>query len=148
MVSILGSMGIATVSDSLISFAGEWLLNQPNRRPHIGFIEKWWLVRLQWGGIVLAYFYPLSKIAHAGHILMSTYASLFHITMASGGIQKPLTYAATGAFLVFAAWLPAWIGDILLPMFFVKKLSGIAFANIVDYIKKEDAQAEENGCVS
>jgi hypothetical protein len=43
-IGYLGSIGIATLSDSVIPFVGEALLRMPNQGIHLGFIEKWWLV--------------------------------------------------------------------------------------------------------
>jgi len=80
LVGYFGSIGIATLSDSLIPYLGEVLLNLPNRGIHIGFIEKWWLVNpLALIGIAIAYFKQTTKIPHAGHVLLSTWASLSHI---------------------------------------------------------------------
>ena len=45
IIGYIGSIGIATISDSLIPYLGEVLLNMPNRGLHIGFIEKWWSTR-------------------------------------------------------------------------------------------------------
>jgi len=56
MIGYIGSIGIATTSDSLIPYLGEVLLHMPNRGLHIGFIEKWWLVNpLAIAGVVIAY---------------------------------------------------------------------------------------------
>src|SRR5690554_1917233 len=44
IISYLGSIGIATLSDSIIPYIGESILNMPNKGIHLGFIEKWWLV--------------------------------------------------------------------------------------------------------
>ena len=44
IIGYVGSVGIATISDSIIPYFGEILLNMPNRGIHIGFIEKWWLI--------------------------------------------------------------------------------------------------------
>ena len=53
-VGYVGSVGIATLSDSVIPFWGEWMLQWPHRGLHFGFIEKWWLVNpLALGGIAL-----------------------------------------------------------------------------------------------
>ncbi|NLE40674.1 MAG: hypothetical protein GX615_02445, partial [Lentisphaerae bacterium] len=35
IVGYVGSVGIATLSDNLIPFAGEWMLNMPNRGLHL-----------------------------------------------------------------------------------------------------------------
>ena len=41
LVGYIGSIGIATLSDSIIPYIGEAMLNLPNRGIHLGFIEKW-----------------------------------------------------------------------------------------------------------
>ena len=85
LIGYLGSVGIATISDSVIPFLGETLLRLPNRGIHLGFIEEWWLVNpLAIIGIAIAYFKPTTKFPHSGHVLLSTWASLFHIIMALG----------------------------------------------------------------
>ena len=67
LVGYLGSIGISTLSDSLIPYLGEILLNLPNKGIHIGFIEKWWLVNpLAFAGIVIAYFKPSTKEDYYG----------------------------------------------------------------------------------
>jgi len=85
IIGYIGSVGIATLSDSLIPFLGEWMLALPYRGIHIGFVEKWYLVNpLVLIGIVMGYFWPRTYIPHAGHVFLSTWASLFHMTMAFG----------------------------------------------------------------
>ncbi|MBU0467944.1 MAG: hypothetical protein KKD07_00505 [Candidatus Omnitrophica bacterium] len=122
IVGYVGSVGIATLSDSVIPYIGESLLNMPNRGSHIGFIEKWWLINpLAILGIIIAYFWPSTKFPHAGHVLISTWASLFHIMMAVG---KPLywfEYIVIFVFLFVAVWLPCCFSDIVFPLLFVKK---------------------------
>jgi len=55
-IGYVGSVGIATLSDSVIPYLGEILLNMPHREIHLGFIEKWWLVNpLALFGIGIAY---------------------------------------------------------------------------------------------
>ncbi|MCG2762697.1 MAG: hypothetical protein L6253_05920, partial [Candidatus Atribacteria bacterium] len=44
LIGYVGSVGIATLSDSVIPYLGEILLNLPHREIHLGFIEEWWLV--------------------------------------------------------------------------------------------------------
>ena len=44
LIGYTGSIGIATLSDSVIPYLGEVLLGLPDRKIHLGFIEKWWLV--------------------------------------------------------------------------------------------------------
>ncbi|OHB65805.1 MAG: hypothetical protein A2Y76_06280, partial [Planctomycetes bacterium RBG_13_60_9] len=69
-VGYVGAIGIATLSDSLIPYAGELLLDLPHREVHIGAIEKWWLVNpLAIAGIGLASVRPRTKFPHAAHVL-------------------------------------------------------------------------------
>ena len=41
LIGYFGSIGIGTLSDSVIPYLGEMLLDLPNRGIHIGFIEEW-----------------------------------------------------------------------------------------------------------
>jgi len=89
---------------------------------HVGFIEKWWLVSgLAIIGITIAYFKPSTKFPHAGHVLLSTWASLFHILMAIGGSLTWISYAGVFIFLFIAVWVPCCISDIVFPLLFVKE---------------------------
>jgi hypothetical protein len=120
-IGYAGSIGIATLSDSLIPYAGEFLLNMPDRHVHLGFIEKWWLVNpLALAGIAIAYFKPSTKIPHLGHVLVSTFSSLFHILMAQGKTLTAGTSLVILIFLFLAVLIPCCTSDIIFPMLFVK----------------------------
>ena len=122
LIGYLGSVGIASLSDSVIPYVGEFLLGLPNKGIHLGFIEKWWLVNpLAFLGIALAYFKPTTKFPHSGHVLLSTWASLFHIIMAAGGSLNPIFYIVIFFFLFVAVWVPCCISDIVFPLLFVEK---------------------------
>ena len=122
LIGYVGSIGIATISDSIIPYLGELLLALPNKGMHLGFIEKWWLINpLAVIGIAIAYFRPTTKFPHFGHILLSTWASLFHIIMALGGKINLFLTLAVFLFLFLAVWLPCCISDIVFPLLFVKK---------------------------
>lgn len=122
VVGYTGSIGIATISDSLIPYLGEALLLMPNRGIHIGFIEEWWLVNpLAILGIAIAYFKPTTKLPHSGHVLLSTWASLFHIIMAKGETINLFSCIAIFFFLFFAVWIPCCLSDIIFPLLFVKE---------------------------
>lgn len=122
IIGYIGSIGIATLSDSIIPYLGEVMLRMPNRGIHVGFIEKWWLVNpLAVLGVLVAYFKPHTKFPHAGHVLLSTWASLFHIIMAIGGTLHWFVYIAIFLFLFFAVWAPCCLSDIVFPLLFVKK---------------------------
>lgn len=121
IIGYLGSIGIATLSDSIIPYLGEAILKMPNREIHIGFIEKWWLVNpLAIIGVAIAYFKPSTKLPHAGHVLLSTWASLFHVIMAIGGGLHWFGYIVIFLFLFLAVWIPCCLSDIIFPLLFVK----------------------------
>ncbi|HIE44455.1 MAG TPA: hypothetical protein EYP78_06650 [Candidatus Omnitrophica bacterium] len=122
IIGYVGSIGIATLSDSLIPYIGEGLLAMPNKEIHIGFIEKWWLVNpLALIGIAIAYYRPNTKFPHLGHVLLSTWASLFHIIMALSGQRLSwFLYIAIILFLFIAVWIPCCLSDIVFPLLFVK----------------------------
>lgn len=121
LIGYIGSIGIATLSDSVIPYIGEVLFNLPNKGIHIGFIEKWWLVNpLAFLGIAIGYFKPQTKLPHTGHVLLSTWASLFHIIMALGATINLFLTIIIFIFLFIAVWVPCCLSDIIFPLLFVK----------------------------
>lgn len=122
LVGYLGSVGIATVSDSLIPYLGEILLDLPNREIHIGFIEEWWIVNpAALLGIAISYWKPVTEVPHAGHVLISTWASLFHVIMALGTTVDWIQFLIIFLFLFIAVWLPCCLSDIVFPLLFTRK---------------------------
>jgi len=122
LIGYLGSIGIATLSDSIIPYLGEIMLGMPNRGIHLGFIEKWWLVNpLAILGVIFAFIRPTTKFPHSGHVLFSTWASLFHILMAIGNTVNWISYLVIFLFLFLAVWLPCCVSDIVFPLLFVKR---------------------------
>jgi len=132
LVGFFGSIGIATLSDSLIPHLGELLLGMHvhlhshehtgfAEHAHIGFIEGWYLViPAAIAGVLIAYFRPKTKFPHAGHVLLSTWASSFHMLMAMGGQLSAWRLMGSFGFLFLAVWLPCCISDIVFPLLFVK----------------------------
>ena len=122
IIGFLGSVGIATLSDSIMPYLGETLLDMPYRHHHIGFLEKWWLISgVAVVGTIIAYLNPATRFPHAGHVLISTWASLFHILMAKGESLIWVSYIAIYVFLFLAVWVPCCVSDIIFPLLFVKK---------------------------
>ena len=122
LIGYFGSIGIATFSDCVIPYIGESLLDLPNRAVHLGFIEKWWLVNPLAGlGIAIACYWPRTKFPHAGHVLLSTWASLFHMTMALGDTFSLYTLTVIPVFLFLAVWIPCCTSDIVFPLLFSKE---------------------------
>lgn len=134
LVGIVGSIGITTLSDSLIPYAGEMLLGihieghahgyaeeSFVEKAHIGFIERWYLViPAAILGVLIAFFRPKTKFPHAGHVLLSTWASSFHMLMALAGQLSTGKLICSFIFLFLAVWLPCCISDIVFPLLFVK----------------------------
>jgi hypothetical protein len=121
LIGYLGSIGIATLSDSIIPYLGEVMLGMPYRGIHLGFIEKWWLINpLAIAGVTFAFFKPTTKFPHAGHVFFSTWASLFHILMALGTEINWIIYLVVFLFLFIAVWLPCCVSDIVFPLLFIK----------------------------
>ncbi len=119
LVGYVGSIGIATVSDSLIPFIGEVLLGLPNTGLHIGFIEEPLLTNPPaFIGIIFAIWRGTTKFPHAGHVLISTWASLFHIIMALGSKVSAMQMVGIFVFLFFAVWIPCCASDIWFPLVF------------------------------
>lgn len=120
-----GAIGIATLSDSIIPYIAETILDLPHREVHVGFIEEWWLVNpAALLGLVIAYFLPTTKIPHAGHVLVSTWAKLFHVIMALGGTLYWHSYLVIFFFLIIGVWVPCCFSDIVFPLLFVGKNNG------------------------
>jgi len=119
LIGYSGSIGIATLSDSIIPYLGGVLLGA-EMEFHVGFIEKWWLVNpLACLGIAVGYLRPTTEFPHAGHVLLSTWASLFYF--AAFGVAKwipllPLIFL----FLFLAVWLPCCVSDIVYPLLFLR----------------------------
>ncbi len=130
LFGFLGSLATATVSDSLIPYAGEVLLGMRVhihehanfvQDAHIGFIEGWNIViPAAMLGIFIAYLRPKTKFSHAGHILVSTWASSFHMLMAIAGQFSAWKIMGSFVFLFIAVWLPCCFSDIVFPLLFVK----------------------------
>jgi len=122
LIGYSGSIGIATMSDSIIPYLGEVLLDLPNRGTHIGFIERPLLTNIPaLLGILLGYWKGVTKFPHAGHVLISTWASLFHIIMALSITVSWIQIIGIFIFLFIAVWLPCCTSDIVYPMLFTRK---------------------------
>jgi hypothetical protein len=115
----VGSICIATLSDVVIPYLGGVLLTL-KMEFHVGFIEKWWLVNpMALIGITIGYWKPTTKFPHAGHVLLSTWASLFYFTafgMANWIPLLPFIFLI----LFLAVWIPCCTSDIVFPLLFTR----------------------------
>ncbi|NQT80356.1 MAG: hypothetical protein HQ555_08215 [Candidatus Aminicenantes bacterium] len=120
IIGYTGSIVIATLSDSLIPYLGELLLNLPNKGIHIGLIEEPLIINgAAFLGILIALLVPKTKFSHSGHVLLSTWASLFHILMAIGQTVSLIIIFPIFLFLFLAVWVPCCLSDIIFPLLFV-----------------------------
>lgn len=121
LVGYVGSVGIATVSDCIIPYIAERLLGMPHAHVHAGFLEEWHIVNpAALAGIVLALRWKSTRFPHAGHVLISTAASLFHMTMAMGTDWTAGMFLVAAGFLFLAVWIPCCTSDIIFPLLFVR----------------------------
>ncbi len=146
LVGYIGAVGTATLSDCVLPYFGEGLLGvsvpteakvhghageqevaaEPEAqsgRPdmHLGFIEEWYLVNpAAILGVLIAWWRPRTKLPHAGHILISTWASSFHILMNTHRELSAMLLLGVFIVLFISVWLPCCFSDIIFPMFFVR----------------------------
>ena len=90
-------------------------------RIHLGFIEDWYLVNpAALLGVLIAYLWPRTKFPHAGHVLISTWASSFHVLMNTHRELTPAMFLGIFIVLFIAVWLPCCVSDIIFPLLFVR----------------------------
>lgn len=88
---------------------------------HLGFIEEWYIVNpAAFLGIALAMILPRTKYPHAGHVLISTWASMSYLLKDMQADMTILAGFGIIAILFLATWLPCWISDIVFPLLFAK----------------------------
>jgi len=121
LIGWTGSIGIATISDAMMPYLGGKLLHA-QMEFHVPFIEHWWINLLALAGIGIGYWRQTTKIPHFGHVLISTWASLFYITSYAHGIANWLPLLPFIFLILFlAVWLPCCLSDIVYPLLFVRK---------------------------
>jgi hypothetical protein len=119
LIGWTGSIGIATISDVIIPYLSGALL-RVQMEFHVPFIEEWWINLLALAGIAIGYWKQTTKIPHLGHVLLSTWASLFYFTAFGIADWIPLL-PFIFLFLFLAVWIPCCTSDIVYPLLFVRK---------------------------
>ena len=119
LIGWTGSIGIATISDAIIPHLGRALLNIKIEF-HLPFVEEWWINLLALAGIAIGYIKQTTKIPHFGHVLLSTWASLFYF-MAFGVADWIPLLPFIFLFLFLAVWVPCCTSDIVYPLLFIRK---------------------------
>jgi len=120
LIGWTGSIGIATISDAVIPYLGGSLLHA-QMEFHVPFIEEWWINLLALAGIAIGYWKQTTRIPHFGHVLLSTWASLFYIM--TFGIAADWIPLLPFIFLILflAVWIPCCMSDIVYPLLFLGK---------------------------
>jgi hypothetical protein len=143
IIGVVGSIGVATMSDCVLPYFGESILgaaipthaalhdhedgqkceenhDEHHAQLHLGFIEKWYLVfPAALIGVLLAYFKPATHLPHASHVLLSTWASSAHILMNTEADMTATLLAGVFIVLFLAVWLPCCVSDIVFPLLFI-----------------------------
>jgi hypothetical protein len=143
IIGVVGSIGVATMSDCVLPFFGESILgaaipthaalhdhedgqkceenhDEHHAQLHLGFIEEWYLVfPAALIGVLLAYFKPATHLPHASHVLLSTWASSAHILMNTEADMTATLLAGVFIVLFLAVWLPCCVSDIVFPLLFI-----------------------------
>ena len=130
LIGYTGSIGIATLSDVMIPYLGGALLHIPmefhapfietSKMPFIG-IEKWKIINCAAAiGIAIGYWKPRTTFPHAGHVLLSTWASLFGFTAFGRANWIPLL-PFIFLFLFLAVWIPCCVSDIVYPLLWARE---------------------------
>ena len=122
LIGWTGAIGIATISDALIPHLGGTLLQIEMGKPHVPFIEHWWINLFALAGIGIGYWRQTTRIPHFGHVLLSTWASLFYIM--AFGIAADWIPLLPFIFLILflAVWIPCCMSDIVYPLLFLGKV--------------------------
>jgi hypothetical protein len=119
LIGWTGSIGIATASDAIIPYLSGTLLHA-QMEFHVPFIEEWWINFVALAGIAIGYWKQTTKIPHLGHVLLSTWASLFYFT-AFGVADWIRLLPYVFLFLFLSVWIPCCSSDIIYPLLFVRK---------------------------
>ena len=119
LIGWTGSIGIATISDAMIPYLGGTLLHA-RMEFHVPFIEEWWTNLLALAGIAIGYWRQTTRIPHFGHVLLSTWASLFYFMSFGIADWIPLL-PFIFLFLLLAVWIPCCTSDIVYPLLFMRK---------------------------
>lgn len=118
LIGYTGSIGIATLSDAVVPYLGGEAI-KVKMEFHLPFIEEWWLINpVAFLGIAIGHLRPMTKLPHAAHVFLSTWASLFYFTAFGATNWMPLLPLVL-LFLFLAVWIPCCFSDIVYPHLFL-----------------------------
>jgi hypothetical protein len=112
---------VGTVSDIAFPYLGGALLGL-SIDLHVCFLEKPLLITLSaLAGVGIGLVWSRTKFPHAGHVLLSTYASLFYLMAFVGSVDWAPLLPFVFLILFVAVWIPCCVSDIVFPLMFVEK---------------------------
>jgi hypothetical protein len=128
IIGFVGSVGVATISDVVFPHHGGALMLKLTGESHpmhfhLPFIEEPWLiVPAAVLGIAFGIWQRKTKLPHSGHVLLSTWASLFYVVAhAEGDVNWYPLLPILLVVLFVSVWVPCCFSDIVFPMLFVGK---------------------------
>jgi hypothetical protein len=132
LIGYFGSVGIATLSDAIIPYFEGSTLNlglsfhapflETEAFPYLG-LPTWVVINSAAViGIAIGYWKQTTKVPHSGHVLLSTWASLFYFTAFGTANWIPLL-PLIFVFLFIAVWIPCCTSDIVFPLLFVRRVA-------------------------
>ena len=120
LVGFVGSVAICTLSDIFLPYLGGLALRVPMELHICLLVHPWLVLPAVLLGIGAGLLHPTTRVPHAGHILVSTYASAYYLlSYASPSRWLPLL-PWLFPLLFLAVWLPCCTSDIVFPLLFVK----------------------------
>lgn len=123
-IGFVGSIAICSTSDIVFPYIGGVLLGLPITL-HVCFIEHTWLITLSaLAGIAIGLLWSRTRFPHAGHVLLSTYSSLFYFTTFGTPADWIPLLPLIFPILFIAVWVPCCVSDIVFPLLFVRKRGG------------------------
>ena len=141
LIGYSGSVGICTLSDAIIPYLEGTAFNiqisfhlpfiETEKIPFLGIAEWQVINSAAFIGIVLGYWKNITKVPHSGHVLVSTWASLFYFTAFGVANWIPLL-PLIFLFLFLAVWIPCCLSDIVFPLLFIREVAtpeDIAYTN-------------------
>jgi hypothetical protein len=119
VVGYVGAISVGTLSDIIFPYLGGELLGG-HMHFHLAFIEHWWLINpVALLGAGLALVRPTTKLPHSGHVLLSTWASLFYLNAHAADPWTLPMLVPVFLVLFVAVWVPCCMSDIVFPLVFL-----------------------------
>jgi hypothetical protein len=142
IIGVVGSIGIATLSDCILPFFGETILGaaipkHADLHAHGSEPEALQNVHEHTEGCVhddepvpethehsedcghpLLHIRPRTHLPHASHVLLSTWASSAHMLMNTHADMTAMLLLGMFIVLFLAVWLPCCVSDIIFPLLF------------------------------